>query len=90
MRWVLMTPLGLPVEPEVNRIFATVSGARRENATSSVDPGLVSSSLDTGVEVAPTAASAGANFSGSAAKTRPGLSSSKMYLSLAKSFDISE
>src|SRR5450759_5545417 len=26
MRWVLMTPLGFPVEPEVNRNFAIVSG----------------------------------------------------------------
>ena len=26
MRWVLMTPFGWPVEPEVNRIFAIVSG----------------------------------------------------------------
>ena len=26
MRWVLMTPLGFPVEPEVNRNFAMVSG----------------------------------------------------------------
>ncbi len=38
MRWVLMTPLGSPVEPEVNRILATVSGPTRANAspTSSV------------------------------------------------------
>src|SRR5688572_24239560 len=67
MRWVLTTPLGVPVEPEVKRIFATVSGVRRENATSSVEPGLVSSRRDTGVELAPTAASAGANLSASAA-----------------------
>jgi hypothetical protein len=26
MRWVLITPFGTPVEPEVNRIFAIVSG----------------------------------------------------------------
>ena len=26
MRWVLMTALGLPVEPEVSRNFAIVSG----------------------------------------------------------------
>ena len=90
MRCVLITPFGAPVEPDVNRIFATVSGFRRENATSSVEPGLVSSSRATGVEVAPTAASAPANFSGSAANTSPGRSSSKMDFSLAKSFDISE
>ena len=26
MRWVLITPLGMPVEPEVNRNLAMVSG----------------------------------------------------------------
>ena len=32
MRWVLITPLGWPVEPEVKRILATVSGPTRANA----------------------------------------------------------
>ena len=57
----------------------------------SVDHALLAlGAMHVGVPVAPTAASAGANFSGSAANTRPGLSSSKMYFSFAKSFDISE
>ena len=34
MRWVLTTPFGVPVEPEVKRIFATVSGPIRANASS--------------------------------------------------------
>jgi hypothetical protein len=32
IRWVLSTPFGAPVEPEVNRIFATASGARGQAA----------------------------------------------------------
>ena len=38
MRWVLMTALGVPVEPEVNRNFAIVSGvtAAKAFATSGV------------------------------------------------------
>ena len=38
IRWVLSTPLGVPVDPEVKRIFATESGvrARRARSTSGV------------------------------------------------------
>src|ERR1700753_2362264 len=32
MRWVLTTPLGVAVEPEVNRILARVSGGSGANA----------------------------------------------------------
>ena len=32
MRCVLITPFGVPVEPDVNRIFATVSGVTAANA----------------------------------------------------------
>src|SRR6476660_2108384 len=32
MRWVLMTAFGVPVEPEVNRNFAMVSGVMAEKA----------------------------------------------------------
>ncbi len=32
MRWVLITALGVPVEPEVNRNFAIVSGVIAANA----------------------------------------------------------
>jgi hypothetical protein len=34
MRWVLITPFGMPVEPEVNRNFAIVSGVTRACAAS--------------------------------------------------------
>ena len=34
MRWVLMTALGLPVEPEVSRNFAMVSGPMASCAAS--------------------------------------------------------
>ena len=34
MRWVLITALGVPVEPEVNRNFAIVSGVIAANAFS--------------------------------------------------------
>ena len=90
MRCVLITPFGVPVEPEVNRIFATVSGETLANSRSSVEPGLVSSISATEADLAPTASSAGPNFCGSAAYTSPGLSSSKIIFSLPKSFDISE
>jgi hypothetical protein len=90
MRCVLTTPLGMPVEPEVNRIFATVSGPIFACSRSSVEPGLVSSSSCTGVDFASTAASAAPNFPGSAVYTRPGRTSSKMYFSLPKSLDIRE
>ena len=54
MRWVLVTPLGCPVEPEVNRIFATLSGptyrVRRVpfGAVGSVGAGVVSALLGIG------------------------------------------
>ena len=32
MRWVLITAFGVPVEPEVNRNFAIVSGVTAANA----------------------------------------------------------
>ena len=35
MRWVLITPFGVPVEPEVNRNFAIVSGPTMACAASS-------------------------------------------------------
>ena len=40
MRWVLMTPLGWPVEPEVNRILAMVSGPTLACAASTAGVGL--------------------------------------------------
>src|SRR5262249_43718396 len=41
MRWVLSTPFGNPVDPDVKRIFATVSGVTRARALSTADPGVV-------------------------------------------------
>src|SRR5437660_11801458 len=58
MRCVLITPFGVPVEPEVNRIFATDSGFTFENSLSIVEPGLVSRSSATEIDLAPTAARA--------------------------------
>ena len=49
MRWVLMTPLGWPVEPEVNRILATVSGPTLAKAASTAGVGRTSASAETGV-----------------------------------------
>ena len=87
---MLITPFGSPVEPEVKRIFATISGRTLACSRSCVEPGLTSSNSATDADLAPTASSAGLNFAASAANTSPGCSSSKMYLSLPKSFDISE
>ena len=39
MPWVLMTPLGSPVEPEVNRNLAMVSAPIEATACSSAGPG---------------------------------------------------
>ena len=51
MRWVLITPLGWPVEPEVKRILATVSGPTRANAASTAGVGLTSVSVEKGVSL---------------------------------------
>ena len=37
MRWVLITAFGAPVEPEVNRNFAIVSGVTAANAFATPD-----------------------------------------------------
>src|SRR2546423_10127552 len=49
MPWVLITPLGWPVEPEVNRILATVSGPTRAKAASTAGVGRSSASAANGV-----------------------------------------
>ena len=84
-----MTPFGIPVEPEVKRIFATVSGSTLEMLALEDRAGVGFEEPATGVDFAPTASSAGANFCGSAANTSPGFTSSKMDLS-PKSLDSSE
>ena len=98
MRCVLMTALGEPVDPEVNRNLAMVSGPTRSCAASAAPVGSVASSaskatafrpvtglrtVTAGTSGAATAAIAGANGLPSAAKTRPGVSSAKMPRSLA-------
>ncbi len=105
MRCVLMTPLGLPVEPEVNRNFAMVSGPTLACAASTASVGsrreqigeqrggAVAGGLAVTTISTPrgTAASiARANILPSAANTRPGVRVSMIDFSLPKSPDISE
>ena len=86
MRCVLITPFGAPVDPDVNRIFATVSGPTVACASSTRDDGSVPASSENevafsesgGVHVtisAPDAdgrlARARSNAGPSAAKTSP-------------------
>ena len=49
MRWVLMTPLGWPVEPDVNMNFAIVSGPTLAKASSTASVGGVFSSSENSV-----------------------------------------
>ena len=49
MPWVVMTPFGSPVEPDVNRIFATVSGPTAAAAASTAPVGRVARSVANGV-----------------------------------------
>ena len=97
MRCVLITPFGWPVEPEVNRIFAMVSGPTLACAASTAAVGVVAArsansvALRFGGGLAVTAIStscgtvaamARAKASPLAAKTRPGVRMSTMVLSL--------
>src|SRR4029453_15608231 len=90
MRWLLITALGTPVEPEVNRNLAMVSGPTAACARSSAAPG--SASGRASITSTPRAAASGAFWKGSfcETKTRPGVSSSKIDFSLAKSVDSNE
>src|SRR4029077_15761940 len=105
MSWGLMTPCGWPVEPEVNRILAWVSGPTFACADSTAGLGgtLVNSTKSVagrspgGFAVTAistpggtAAAMARAKAVPLAAKTRPGARTSMMVLSLPKSFDKSE
>src|SRR5580658_2156984 len=105
IRCVLMTPFGWPVEPEVNRNLAILSGPTLSCATSTAGVGCAAkSSLKEvqlrpagGAEVATTSTSDGtaaavarADAAPLAANTRPGVSSAMMAFSLPKSADISE
>jgi hypothetical protein len=56
MRCVLITPFGLPVDPDVNRIFAIVSPFTRACASSTADVTGVRSSSSNGVLDIPSGA----------------------------------
>ena len=49
MRWVLITPLGSLVEPEVNKNFTTVSGPVARMAASTASVAAVAMRVDSGV-----------------------------------------
>ena len=71
MRCVVMTPLGPPVEPDVNSTLATVDGRTPPNARSTSAPGVASSSSENGVAPisrapAPATTSAGVRSASSA------------------------
>src|SRR5258707_15789843 len=53
MRWVLTTPMGGPVEPEVKRILAMVSGPTAAKRASTSGPGGLASSSRKGVVAKP-------------------------------------
>ena len=105
MRWVLITALGWPVEPEVNRNLAMVSGvtlacAAATSASSSAPsrsanmvvlrPGGGLRATTNSVPSGTAAAIARANASPLLANTSPGVSKSMMAFNLPKSPDISE
>ena len=105
MRWVLITAFGVPVEPEVNRNFATVSGVTRAcaAATPAVSSGPSKSENNVALRFAgglrvttssalpdTAAATARPNAPPSFANTRPGVSSSMIMRSRPKSPDSSE
>ena len=105
MRCVLITHFGTPVEPEVNRNLAMVSGPTASCAASTAAVGRLAQSrrrrwcggLAIGLRVSTTSTSAGTTASiarakalPSAAKTRPGVIRSKIVRSRAKSLDTSE
>ena len=90
MRWVLITAFGLPVEPEVSRNFAIVSGpilswtaSRPANSGEAIRsasivilrPGTDPNDATISVPSGTLAMSASANLSASSTKTRPGVSS---------------
>ena len=104
MRCVLMTALGLPVEPDVKRNLAMLSGVTAACAASTTGPMAACRSLNnvalrpggasrvttSSVSAGNTAAMARANTLPLAANTRPGCSRSNMKRSFSKSFETSE
>ena len=106
MRCVLTTPLGVPVDPEVNSSFATVSAPMAAKARATALSSRVARSsaqgrtprtcswpdaaMTTAVCRSSMAASAAANRGASATYITPGFRVRTMALSLPKSFDIKE
>jgi hypothetical protein len=97
MRWVLITPLGSLVEPEVNRNLAIVSGLTLACAASTCAVGTVASNCSndsvrrpstwpcvstTGVSAGTTAAMARPKPVALEANTSPGVSTPRMWRSL--------
>ena len=105
MRCVLMTALGIPVEPDVKRNFAGASGSTAASAFSTASVGTVASMSSKVSEANPAAGlrattspisgvmtdfSAGSKGFPSAAKTSPGVSSEKICFSFSWSLETSE
>ena len=104
MRWVLTTPLGSFVEPDVKRNLTIVSGFVSACAASTSGPGAAASSAEKGVaarsgrlpSVSTTSTCAGNAAAmalakdASLANTSPGVTVPSTCLSLAWSDDISE
>jgi hypothetical protein len=105
MRWVLMTAFGEPVEPEVNRNFAGLSGSILLWAASTSDLGGVAANSEkrvawreagaalvttNSISCAIPTSMARRYFSPFETKTSPGVSRLKQWRSWAKSFETSE
>ena len=104
MRWVLMTPLGRPVDPDVNRTLAIVSPFTASRAASTAAVGAacrsskdVAGSRDgaetdttSSVPAGSVSASARSNCAPSAANTRPGVMRANTCRSVPNSVACSE
>jgi len=80
IRWVLATPLGTPVEPEVKRTLASVSGDSPAKAASTAGPGAQAAASSTVTTRRPASAAcpldtshgvAGASTAAARAKATP-------------------
>ncbi len=71
IRCVLITPLGIAVEPEVNRIFATLSGPTAASASSTAIVGVVDASSEKRVAPLPAESTSSAPPKSTADSTPP-------------------
>src|SRR5580658_5705131 len=104
MRCVVTTPFGLPVEPDVNKTLAIVSGVTRECASSTAAEGEASANswneversdaggvtVTSSVHESRTSESGSSKAAPSAANTREGSNRCQRYLSVVSSADASE